>query len=135
MSFDYVSNSGIDSIPLNSSTHQLFGEEFVAQSGISLSFATKSLSDRKTVFVRDLGDPRLTMRGALPVVLQSWGEQTIAYSLDTDDFAIGKDESSAIDELRASVVDLFFLLKDDQVHLGPLPTKHWNFLRSFIEEL
>lgn len=96
--------------------------------------AASSLVDRKTVFIQDLGDARLKLRESLAVLIENWSEIITACSFDIGEFAFANDELAAIDEFKALIVDLYFLLKADQEILGPLPLKQWNFLKSIIEE-
>jgi len=93
-----------------------------------------SLLERKTVFVQDLGDARLALRELLAISIEQWPDSVTACSYDTGEFAFADDELTAIDELKALIVDLYFLLKEEQNNLGPLPQKYWNFLKSAIQE-
>lgn len=93
-----------------------------------------SLLERKTVFVQDLGDARLALRELLAISIEQWPNSVTACSYDTGEFAFADDELTAIDELKALIVDLYFLLKEEQNNLGPLPLKYWNFLKSIIQE-
>ena len=97
-------------------------------------FPSSFFSDKKTVFISDLADNRLALRKPIPVVVEYSAGKVLAYSLDFSEFSYGDDEFEAIDEFKASVADLYFMLKDDSHKLGPLPMKHWNYLNSVIEE-
>ena len=88
----------------------------------------------KTVFVADLGNPKLTPRRAIPVAIDSWPDHVSACSFDIEEFGVGSDEFEAINDLKASIVDLYFLLKSEQPNLGPLPQKQWEFLKGIIRE-
>jgi hypothetical protein len=94
----------------------------------------RSRADLKTIFIRDLADPRVSLNGPLPVTIENLGDQVTVYSADTGDYGVGADEQSAIDEFRAAIVDVYFMLKDERQALGPLPQRHWNFLSSIIDE-
>ena len=98
------------------------------------SSVAASLLERKTVFIQDLGDARLALREPLAVSIEQWPSAVTADSYDTGEFAFADDELTAIDELKALIVDLYFLLKEEQNNLGPLPLKYWNFLKSVIQE-
>lgn len=95
---------------------------------------TAPLLERWTVFVQDLGDVRLALREPLAISIEQWPNSVTACSYDTGEFAVADDELNAIDELKALIVDLYFLLKEEQNNLGPLPLKYWNFLKSIIQE-
>lgn len=88
----------------------------------------------KTIFIQDLGDFKLLLRRSLPVVVELVGRSVTAYSPDTEDYGAADDEFAALDELRSALVDRYYILRDEQDHLGPLPLKQWNFLRTIIED-
>jgi hypothetical protein len=121
----------------NTLSESVVDREFVASSVKQPLIVKPRPSERnlKTIFIQDLGDARVSLRRPLPMVVESWGAKTSVYSPDTGDFSVAIDEGAALDELRSSVVDLYFLLKDEQANLGPLPLRHWNFLRSVIDEI
>lgn len=89
---------------------------------------------RKNIFIQDLGDPRLSLDRSIPIALDFWYDSVTACCHDLEDFGVGQDEFSALADLKASLVDLYFLLKNDADRLGPLPQRHWNYLRSIITE-
>jgi hypothetical protein len=110
--------------------------EFHSASHASVILQSKhfAFGDRKTVFIRSLGDPRVSLKGPIPVAVETLDGEVTVYSADTGDFVVGADEPSAIDEFRASMVELYFMLKSEKHSLGPLPQKHWHFLSSVIDE-
>lgn len=85
--------------------------------------------------LRDLADHRLRLIGFLPVVLQYGEESVTACSYDLEDFGVGATEFEALADLRSTIIDLYFSLKEDQDHLGPQPQREWAFLRSIVQEL
>jgi hypothetical protein len=99
-----------------------------------LTLVSSKPRERRTVFIRDLADERVMLRSSLPVTVESDGASVTVFSVDTGDFSVGADEIGALDEFRASVVDLYFMLKEESGNLGPLPQRHWNFLSSIIQE-
>jgi len=92
-------------------------------------------TDRKTIFIQDLGHSKVSLMRPFAVSIESSAGQVIAYSPDLNDFSVAYSEFDAIDEFKASMVDLYFLLKDEKDNLGPLPTRQWNLLRAFIREI
>lgn len=86
------------------------------------------------VFVSDLGDPRLTLKQPLPVVIQYGDTAITACSYDLEDFGVGDTEFEAVNDLKATIAELYFALKENQDRLGPQPEKDWLFLRSIINE-
>lgn len=89
---------------------------------------------RRTVFIQDLGDYRLSLTASIPVALDSWPGSVTACCYDLEDFGAGEDEFSAVGDLKASLVDLYFLLKSDADRLGPLPQRQWDYLRTIVRE-
>lgn len=97
--------------------------------------ASQPVQPRKTIFIHDLGDRRLALEAAIPVALDFWpGSSVTACCYDLEDFGAGQDEFSALADLKESLVDLYFLLKNDADRLGPLPQRHWDYLQSIITE-
>jgi hypothetical protein len=89
---------------------------------------------QKTVFISDLGDPRLPLRHAIPVSLDVWDGYVTAACFDLEEFEVADGEFEAIEELKASIVDLYLILKGDRDRLGPLPQRHWDYLRRVVQE-
>jgi hypothetical protein len=102
---------------------------------ISLSSSVPVGSHPTTFLIADLGDARIALSRPLPVLVEPAGDQYMAYSFDLDELATGHDESSAIDDMKAMIVDSFFLLKAEQGRLGPLQQQHWNFLSRIVQEV
>lgn len=90
---------------------------------------------RKLVQIADLGDKRLSLKGALPIHLEHAGDQMLGYSYDLDELEVADDEWSVIMKMRASIADLYFMLKEDQANLGPVPQQHWAFLQKIVTEV
>lgn len=90
--------------------------------------------DKKSVFIADLRDPRLSLKVPLPIHLEHAGSEMLGYSYDLDELEVADDEWSVIQKMRASIVNLYFMLKEEQDSLGPLMQQHWNFLRKIISE-
>lgn len=111
-------------------------EKIVAKSGEKILSLFSHSQDRKTIFIKNLSDPRLSLREgeSLPIFVESWPQLFTACSHDIDEFAFAADEFETIEEIKASIVELYFSLKEDQNNLGPLPQKHWDFLKSVMQE-
>jgi len=90
---------------------------------------------RKSIFIGDLGDARLTLNALLPIHLERAGKQVLGYSYDLDELEVAEDEYLVIEGMKASIVDLYFMLKDEQGQLGPIPLRQWNYLRNVISEV
>ena len=69
-----------------------------------------------------------------PVVVRSEydGYQFIAYTPDLDIYGRGDTEYEATEDLRQSVVELYFDLKGEK--LGSSLKKIWDYLNSIVEE-
>lgn len=89
----------------------------------------------RIIHLRSLADNRLRLKPPLPIVLQYGEESVTACSYDLEDFGVGATEFEALADLQATVVELFFSLKQDQHRLGPQPQREWAFLRSIIQEV
>ncbi|MBI2529268.1 MAG: hypothetical protein HYY95_22365 [Candidatus Rokubacteria bacterium] len=88
---------------------------------------------QRTVFIRDLADPRVVVVEPIPVSLEVSDGQPTACCYDLEQFGIGDDEFSALDDLRATIVELYLALKGEQ-SLGPLPQRQLAYLRSVVRE-
>lgn len=90
---------------------------------------------RKTVFVLSLGTSSLALKSPLPISLDVTATNVVAYSYDLDELAVSSSESEVLDEMRATIVETYFLLKSEQDILGPLQRRHWEFLNQIISEV
>jgi hypothetical protein len=88
----------------------------------------------RILHLRNLADDRLRLTAPLPVVLQYGEESVTACSYDLEDFGVGATEFDALADLRATLVELYFSLKQDRDRLGWQPRREWAFLRSIIQE-
>jgi len=85
--------------------------------------------------VRDLQDPRLQLRDDLLVVIELAEGIYTAYCHDLDEFGSGSSEAEALQDFRAAVADLYFLLRGErEARLGPMPLAHWRYLSRIIRE-
>jgi len=88
----------------------------------------------RILHLRSLADDRLRLIAPLPIVLQYGEESVTACSYDLEDFGVGATEFEALADLRATIVELYFSLREDQHRLGWQPRRDWAFLRSIIQE-
>jgi len=95
----------------------------------------KRLEGRKSILLYSLRHPRLRLREPLAVLLEHDDGQVIAQSYDLDLFGYGDTENEALEDLRQTVADLYFELKENAEGLGLLPEKVWGYLSSIISEL
>ena len=109
--------------------------EPITESHLSLWSHVASAQRQKTVFIRDLADARVSVAEAIPVALEFWDNLVTACCHDLEEFEVAGDEFTALEQLKASIVDLYFLLKSEQKDLGPLPLRQWNYLRRMVREI
>jgi len=83
--------------------------------------------------IRDLHDSRLCLREPITISLENDGYQFIAYAPDLDIYGWGDTEYEAIEDLRQSIVELYFDLKGEK--LAPSLRKIWDYLNSIVEEI
>jgi len=89
-----------------------------------------------TVFIQDVRDQRLRLTSAIPVTVERWAGSVTAYNADLEDFGYGDSEAEAIGAFCDSLVDLYFILKEEgEENLGPLPLRQWRHLQRIIEEV
>jgi len=88
---------------------------------------------QKTIYIRDLADPRVVVIAPIPVSVEVSDGQLTACCYDLEQFGIGDDEFSALDDLRAIIVELYFALKGER-SLGPLPQRQLAYLNNVIRE-
>ena len=88
----------------------------------------------KTVYIRNLDQANLSLKVELPVTLEFTGNVVTAVSYDLEEFGFGHDELEALKDLRESIINLYYLFKEESENLGPLPRRQWNFLENIIIE-
>ncbi len=86
--------------------------------------------------MKDLGDDRIVLTAPLEIIVEFWGKTVIAYNFDLDQFGYGDSENEAFESLRNCISDLYFILKEEgESNLGPIPLRHWRYLKSIVKEL
>jgi len=108
--------------------------EPITESRLSLWSHLATAQRHKTVFVQDLADPRVSIVEAIPVALEFWDNLVTACCYDLEEFEVAGDEFTALEQLKSSIVDLYYILKSEADHLGPLPQRQWNYLRRMVRE-
>jgi hypothetical protein len=89
---------------------------------------------RKKIQVRDLRDPHLVVTDPISVSLEFSAGQVTACCYDVEQFGVGEDEFAALDDLRATIVELYGVLKAER-HLGPLPQRQLAYLTRALKEV
>lgn len=83
-----------------------------------------------------LHDPRVELVRDIPIAVEFFEGVVTAWNSDLEEWGTGKTETEAVDELRASIVEAYFLYKDEgEGGLGPIPIRHWRYLKSIIREI
>ena len=90
------------------------------------------IASRKIFFINSLHNSNLSLCAPVSVSLEYDGYQFITYAPDLDIYGCGDSEYKAIEDLRESIVELYFDLKEDT--LGPDLQKIWEYLKSVITE-
>lgn len=86
--------------------------------------------------IRDLQNPRLQLVDDLIVAVDVVDGVYAAYCHDLDEFGSGSSEAEALQDFRAAVAELYFLLKEEgEAKLGPLPLAHWSYLKRIVREV
>lgn len=90
------------------------------------------IEKRKSFFINTLHNSSLELIIPIPIVLDNDSYQFIAYSSDLDVFGCGETEYEAIEDLRQSIVDLYFDLKEEK--LGSDLQRIFDYLQSVVKE-
>ena len=91
-------------------------------------------SNRRPILLYSLRHPHLSLTEPLSVALEYDGKQVIAYAHDLDLFGYGETENEALDDLRRTVADLYYTLREERASLGPMPAQVWDYLTHIIVE-
>jgi hypothetical protein len=91
------------------------------------------LGQQKTVFIKDLGSASLFVREPIPVSIEVSEGQATACSYDLEQFGVGGDEFEALDDLRATIIELYHALKNEP-NLGPLPRRQLTYLARALKD-
>ena len=92
----------------------------------------RKIEKRRLLFIHSLHDSRLDLKIPFPITLENDGYQFITYNPDIDIYGCGETEYEAIEDLRHSIVDLYFDLKEEE--LGADLQKIFEYLQSVVGE-
>lgn len=90
--------------------------------------------EKKSILIYTLHSPSLKLKEPLAVHLEYDKEEVIALCYDIDLFGYGETEVEALEDLRSTIEDLYYELKENESNLGILPQRIWGYLSSIIEE-
>jgi hypothetical protein len=89
---------------------------------------------KKSILIYSLHSPSLKLKEPLAVHLEYDKKEVIVFCYDLDIFGYGETETEALKDLRKTITDLYYELKENKDNLGILPKQVWNYLSSIIEE-
>jgi hypothetical protein len=99
-----------------------------------LARKVERLARRRPLLLYSLRQPGLRLRNPIAISLEDDGAQVIASAYDLDLFGYGETEGEALDDLRRTIVDLYFTLRENVSSLGALPVRVWEYLTDIVEE-
>ena len=93
---------------------------------------TNSLRAPKIIFVDNLRSDGYRLSHAFPVTVEYEEDTVIASFYDLDLYGLGDEVSEAIDDLCATLIEYYEMLREDRNCLGPLARKHWQYLQTLV---
>jgi len=88
----------------------------------------------ENLLLGNLNHPRLRLRQPVNVIITRDDSLLIASIPEIEEFGYGPHLTSAIEDLRQTLVELFQTLKSEQSRLGSDIVQLWNQLQVLIEE-
>ena len=86
------------------------------------------------VQIGSLLDTRLLMSRSVGAEIQEDNGQYAAWCEELKEFGVGPDPTSALEDLRTSIADLFHALKERQDRLGPDLQETWQTISGIVSE-
>jgi len=90
------------------------------------------IEKRKSLFIYSLHNLNLELNTPLPILIEHDGYQYISYAPDVDVYGCGETEYESIEDLRQSIVDLYFDLKEERLEVDL--QKILEYLKLVIKE-
>ncbi len=87
----------------------------------------------KRILFGVITDPRLRIKRPIPLAISRRKGIVIAHCADLNEFGCGARMSDALDDFSKGIVELFFTLERDSVHLGPGLAKLGAKLGRYVE--
>jgi len=85
------------------------------------------------LFINSLHSSNLSLITPIAISLEYDGYQFITYAPDLNIYGCGESEYEAIEDIRVSIVSLYYDLKEER--LGQDLQNIWNYLQSIIKEM
>jgi len=82
-----------------------------------------------------LRDPRLRLTVPLTVTFERENNDIVAYCEELEEFGFGVHLTEAIEDLQATIAELYFTLKEENDKLGSNLKRIWQSLRQKIKEV
>jgi len=89
----------------------------------------------ETMLLGALRDPRLRLIAPLPLTFERENDDVVAYCEELEEFGFGKHLTEAIEDLQATIAELYFTLKAENKNLGSNLRRIWDSLRQKIKEV
>ena len=81
-----------------------------------------------------LRDPRLRLVVPLTITFESENDDIVAYCEEFEEFGFGTHLTEAIEDLQATIAELYFTLKEENDRLGSSLKRIWDSLHQKIKE-
>lgn len=94
----------------------------------------EKVMEKKSILIYSLSSPLLKLKEPLAVHLEYDKEEVVAFCYDLDIFGYGESEIEALDDLRKTILDLYYELKENKDNLGILPKRIWDYLSFIVDE-
>ena len=88
----------------------------------------------RTFEIGSVTDQRLRVNVPIPVVAEKTGKGWLAEAVGLNEFGWGEGWGDAVEDLRSTIGELYWILKENQHRLGPEPQRIWDILRTTMEE-
>jgi len=82
-----------------------------------------------------LRDPRLRLLAPLTITFERENNDIVAYCEELEEFGFGTHLTEAIEDLQATIAELYFTLQEDRDKLSPHLNGLWDSLRQKIKEV
>lgn len=98
----------------------------------SIQTSSRHTAYGTTNFIGDLRSDEYRLNTQIPVTIEYDEDTVIASFYDVEEYGIGEDLEEALSDLCAGLVEYYESLEENVHCLGPLPTRHWKYLKTLI---
>jgi hypothetical protein len=89
----------------------------------------------ETMLLGALRDPRLRLAAPLTITFERENNDIVAYCEELEEFGFGAHLTEAIEDLQATIAELYFTLKQENDRLGSNLRRIWHSLRQKVKEV